>query len=92
VNGMIAMMGTGDEITGPINIGNPGEFTMLQLAEQVIRLTGSKSRIRHEPLPTDDPMQRQPDISKAKEILHWEPKVNLEEGLIKTIEYFKNTI
>lgn len=92
VNGMIAMMNTGDEITGPINIGNPGEFTMLQLAENIIRLTGSKSRIRHEPLPADDPMQRQPDISKAKEILHWEPKVNLEEGLIKTIEYFKNTI
>lgn len=92
VNGMIAMMNTGEEITGPINIGNPGEFTMLQLAEQVIRLTGSKSKIRHEPLPADDPMQRQPDISKAKEILHWEPKVNLEEGLIKTIEYFKNTI
>lgn len=92
VNGMIAMMNTGEEITGPINIGNPGEFTMLQLAEQVIRLTGSKSKISHEPLPADDPMQRQPDISKAKEILHWEPKVNLEEGLIKTIEYFKNTI
>ncbi|HBG69298.1 MAG: NAD-dependent dehydratase [Bacteroidetes bacterium GWF2_43_63] len=92
VNGMIAMMNTGDEITGPINIGNPGEFTMLQLAENVIRLTGSKSKIRHEPLPADDPMQRQPDISKAKQILHWEPKVNLEEGLIKTIEYFKNTI
>lgn len=92
VNGMIAMMNTSDEITGPINIGNPGEFTMLQLAEQVIRLTGSKSKIRHEPLPADDPMQRQPDISKAKDILHWEPKVNLEEGLIRTIEYFKNTI
>ncbi len=92
VNGMMAMMKTGDEITGPINIGNPGEFTMLQLAEQVIRLTGSKSKIRHESLPADDPMQRQPDISKAKEILQWEPKVNLEEGLIKTIEYFKNTI
>ena len=92
VNGMIAMMSTGDEITGPINIGNPGEFTMIQLAEQVIRLTGSKSKIRHEALPADDPMQRQPDISKAKEILNWEPKVNLEEGLIKTIEYFKNTI
>ena len=92
VNGMIAMMNTGDEITGPINIGNPGEFTMLQLAETIVRLTGSKSRIRHESLPADDPMQRQPDISKAKEILQWEPKVNLEEGLIKTIEYFKNTI
>jgi len=92
VNGLIAMMGTDDSINGPINIGNPGEFTMLQLAEAVIRLTGSKSIIRHEPLPADDPMQRQPDISKAREILHWEPAVQLEEGLSKTIEYFKQII
>jgi len=92
VNGLIAMMGTDDSINGPINIGNPGEFTMLQLAEAVIRLTGSKSIIRHEPLPADDPMQRQPDIAKAREILHWEPAVQLEEGLSKTIEYFKQII
>ena len=92
VNGLIAMMGTDDSINGPINIGNPGEFTMLQLAEAVIRLTGSKSIIRHEPLPADDPMQRQPDIAKAREILHWEPVVQLEEGLSKTIEYFKQII
>lgn len=92
VKGMVAMMNTGDEITGPINIGNPGEFTMLQLAEQVIRLTGSKSKIRHEPLPADDPMQRQPDISKAKKILNWQPEIQLEEGLKRTIEYFKKTI
>jgi UDP-glucuronate decarboxylase len=73
----------------PINIGNPGEFTILELAEKVIKLTGSKSKIIHEPLPSDDPKQRKPDISKAKKILNWEPSVNLEEGLKKTIEYFR---
>jgi len=92
VKGLIAMMGTDDSINGPINIGNPGEFTMLQLAETVIRLTGSTSKIRHESLPADDPMQRQPDIVKAREILHWEPVIQLEEGLSKTIEYFKQII
>ncbi|MDR1812237.1 MAG: SDR family oxidoreductase [Candidatus Fibromonas sp.] len=74
---------------GPVNIGNPGEFTILELAEKVIKLTGSKSRIVKEPLPSDDPKQRKPDISKAKKFLNWEPKVNLEEGLLQTIEYFK---
>ncbi|MDR1830379.1 MAG: SDR family oxidoreductase [Candidatus Fibromonas sp.] len=74
---------------GPINIGNPGEFTILELAEKVLKLTGSKSKIVREPLPSDDPKQRKPDISKAKKILGWEPKVNLEEGLSQTIEYFK---
>jgi UDP-glucuronate decarboxylase len=77
------------ESIGPINIGNPGEFTILELAEKVIELTGSKSRIVKEPLPSDDPKQRRPDISKAKKILNWEPSVNLEDGLKKTIEYFK---
>jgi len=72
----------------PINIGNPGEFTILELAEKIIKLTGSKSKIIKEPLPTDDPKQRKPDISKAKKFLNWEPSVNLEEGLKKTIEYF----
>ncbi|MDR2584242.1 MAG: SDR family oxidoreductase [Fibromonadaceae bacterium] len=76
------------EYTLPINIGNPGEFTILELAEKIIKLTGSKSKIIKEPLPTDDPKQRKPDISKAKKILNWEPSVNLEEGLKKTIEYF----
>ncbi|HQB65383.1 MAG TPA: SDR family NAD-dependent epimerase/dehydratase, partial [Fibrobacteraceae bacterium] len=77
---------------GPINIGNPSEFTMLQLAEEVIRLTGSKSKIVYQPLPGDDPQKRRPDISKAKEILNWEPVVSLEEGLIKTITYFDRLI
>ncbi len=74
---------------GPINIGNSGEFTILELAEKVIKLTSSKSKIVKEPLPSDDPKQRKPDISKAKKFLNWEPKVNLEEGLVQTIEYFK---
>jgi len=77
------------ESIGPINIGNPGEFTILELAEKVIKLTGSKSKIVKQPLPSDDPKQRKPDISKAKKILNWEPKVNLEEGLAQTIEYFR---
>ena len=88
IRGMIAMMATPDEITGPINLGNPHEFTIKQLAELVIELTGSSSKIIYEPLPSDDPTQRQPIIDKAKEILHWEPTVQLREGLVKTIEYF----
>jgi UDP-glucuronate decarboxylase len=74
---------------GPINIGNPGEFTIMELAEKVIKLTGSKSKIITEPLPSDDPKQRKPDISKAKKFLNWEPKVNLEDGLGETIDYFR---
>jgi len=77
-----------NEYVLPINIGNPGEFTILELAEKVIKLTGSKSKIIKKPLPADDPKQRKPDISKAKKFLNWEPSVNLEEGLKKTIEYF----
>jgi UDP-glucuronate decarboxylase len=92
IEGLIKMMNTGDEITGPINIGNPGEFTILELAEKIIRLTGSKSKVVFMPLPSDDPMQRQPDISKAREILGWEPKFPLEEGLEKTIQYFRETL
>ena len=88
IRGMIAMMATPDEITGPINLGNPHEFTIKQLAELVIELTGSKSQSIYEPHPSDDPTQRQPIIDKAKEILHWEPTVQLREGLVKTIEYF----
>lgn len=88
IRGMIAMMATPDEITGPINLGNPHEFTIKQLAELVIELTGAKSQIIYEPLPSDDPTQRQPIIDKAKEILHWEPTIQLREGLVKTIEYF----
>jgi Nucleoside-diphosphate-sugar epimerases len=89
VEGMIRMMASGDDFTGPINIGNSGEFTMLELAEKVIKLTNSKSKIVFEPLPQDDPKMRCPDISLAKNKLNWEPKVKLEEGLVKTIEYFK---
>ena len=88
IRGMIAMMNTDDSITGPINLGNPHEFTIKQLAELVIELTGSKSQIIYEPLPSDDPTQRQPIIDKAKAILGWEPTVQLREGLVKTIEYF----
>ena len=83
------MMDSRDGFTGPVNLGNPGEFTMLQLAETVIKLTDSKSKIVYKPLPQDDPMQRKPIIDLAKEELKWEPKVQLEEGLMKTIEYFK---
>jgi UDP-glucuronate decarboxylase len=90
IDGMIRMMQTSDEITGPINIGNPGEFTILELAEQVIKLTGSKSKIIFQPLPSDDPMQRKPDIAKAQTILGWNPHIELEEGLKKTISYFKS--
>ena len=88
IEGWIRLMATGDDVTGPINLGNPGEFTMLELAENVIELTASKSKLVFEPLPSDDPKQRQPDITVAKENLGWEPTVPLREGLVKTIEYF----
>ena len=88
IRGFIAMMATGDGITGPINIGNPGEFTIKQLAELVIELTGSKSKLVYEPLPSDDPTQRKPVIDKAREILGWEPTIPLREGLLRTIAYF----
>ncbi len=81
-----------EKIVGPMNLGNPGEFTMLQLAELVLKKVGGKSRITHLPLPSDDPKQRQPDISLAKETLGWEPKVPLESGIEKTIAYFKGTL
>lgn len=88
IEGMIRMMNTSDDFIGPVNIGNPGEFTILELAQKVIRLTGSKSKIIYLPLPSDDPTQRQPDITLAKEKLDWKPTVDLETGLLKTIEYF----
>jgi len=88
VRGLISLMDTGDDITGPINIGNPGEFTIRQLAEQVIDLTGSKSKLVFMPLPQDDPKQRKPNIGKAREILGWEPEVQLRDGLTRTIAYF----
>ncbi len=88
IEGWIRLMASPDEVTGPINIGNPGEFTMLELAENVIELTNSNSKLVFEPLPADDPKQRKPDITLAKEKLGWEPTVPLREGLAKTIEYF----
>ena len=88
VSGMLKTMETGDDFIGPVNIGNPIEFTILELAEKIIDITGSKSKIVYEPLPLDDPMQRQPDISMAKKNLDWEPSVKLEDGLVKTIHYF----
>jgi len=93
VEGMIRMMGSDPSFLGPVNIGNPNEFTMLELAQAVIRLTNSKSTIIHMPLPQDDPKQRQPDISLAKEKLNgWQPKIELEEGLGKTISYFESVL
>lgn len=89
IEGMIRMMATSSDVTGPINIGNPGEFTIRQLAETVIRLTDSKSKLIYEPLPGDDPKQRKPDITLAKKFLDWEPTIQLEEGLKRTIRYFK---
>ena len=93
VEGMIRMMNTGEEIIGPVNIGNPGEFTILELAEKIIEMTGSSSSITHLPLPQDDPIQRKPDIKLASRILNnWMPQTSLEEGLEKTIAYFRNII
>ncbi len=92
VAGLTALMETGPEITGPINIGNPNEFTVRELAEKVIHLTNSTSKIIEAPLPQDDPKQRQPDISKAKRDLGWEPAIQLEQGLVKTIDYFRKFI
>ena len=90
IEGMVRMMDTEDDFTGPINIGNPNEFPVLELAERVIRMTGSTSKIVFKPLPTDDPKQRQPDIKLAKEKLGWQPTVELEDALKRMIEYFKN--
>ena len=92
IEGMIRMMASRDNFTGPVNIGNPNEFSILQLAELVIELTNSKSRIVRMPLPPDDPTQRQPNIELAKKELDWEPKIQLREGLIKTIDYFASII
>ena len=91
LEGMMRLMAA-DDLTTPVNIGNPGEFTMLELAELVLELTGSKSQLIFKPLPQDDPMQRRPDISKAKETLDWEPKISLREGLKKTIAYFEQEL
>ncbi len=92
VNALIRLMNTDDSFTGPVNIGNPQEFTIMELAEKVLKMTQSKSEIKFHPLPSDDPIRRQPDISLAKKTLEWEPIIPLDEGLKKTIEYFKNTL
>lgn len=88
VEGLLRLMATPDEVTGPMNLGNPGEFTILELAQKVIDKTGSRSRIEFRPLPENDPTQRQPDIGRARELLGWEPTVPLDEGLVRTIAYF----
>ncbi|MBQ2314273.1 MAG: SDR family oxidoreductase [Treponema sp.] len=92
VRGFLCLMDSDDTVTGPVNMGNPGEFTMLELAEKVIKLTGSKSKLVFKPLPGDDPKQRRPDISLAGELFSWKPEIMLEEGLKRTIEYFKTVL
>ncbi|KQV35530.1 NAD-dependent dehydratase [Massilia sp. Root335] len=92
IDAMVAMMETRDHITGPFNVGNPFEFTMLELAELTLKLTGSKSRLTFLPLPQDDPRRRKPDIGAAREMLGWKPKVGLEDGLRETVNYFKRTL
>jgi UDP-glucuronate decarboxylase len=92
IEGFVRLMGTDHAVTGPINLGNPGEFTIKQLAEKVIALTGAGSELVYQPLPEDDPLQRQPDIARAKELLDWEPQVALEQGLERTIAYFRDLL
>jgi len=92
IEAMVRMMNTRSGFPGPVNIGNPGEFTILELAEKIIELTGSKSRLIHQPLPADDPKQRQPDITLARDALNWEPKVSLDDGLKETIKYFREIL
>ena len=92
IDALIAMMATDHAVTGPINLGNPGEFTIAELADMVLEQTGADSGIEYLPLPQDDPVRRQPDISKAKDVLGWEPTIPLAEGLAKTITYFKATL
>ena len=92
IDGLIQLMETDDAVTGPINIGNPSEFTIAELAEKVITMTGTRSQIVNQPLPGDDPRQRQPDITEARRLLGWEPKVRLDDGLRPTIDYFKDLL
>ncbi|MBE3116114.1 GDP-mannose 4,6-dehydratase, partial [Candidatus Bathyarchaeota archaeon] len=92
VAGLILMMNSSDDFYGPVNLGNPCEFTILQLAKLIIKLTKSKSKVQFQPLPADDPKQRKPDITLAKKKLGWTPRVDLEEGLISTIEYFRDVL
>jgi len=92
VDALVRLMDTPDDVTGPMNLGNPHEFTMLQLAQHVLELTGSRSRLQHEPLPTDDPRQRRPDISLARNTLGWSPSTSLDDGLRATIDYFESLL
>jgi UDP-glucuronate decarboxylase len=92
IDGLVRMMATPDDFPGPVNLGNPNEFTILELADRLIRMTGSRSKIIHSPLPQDDPVQRRPDIGLARETLDWQPKIPLEEGLERTIAYFRTVI
>jgi UDP-glucuronate decarboxylase len=92
VDGLIRLMGTPDAFTGPVNLGNPVEFTIRELAEKVLELTGSRSKLIYKPLPVDDPRQRQPDITLARQELGWSPTVPLAEGLVKTIAYFESLL
>lgn len=92
IDGLIKMMNSADDFFGPVNIGNPGEFTMLQLAEMIIELTGSSSEINFQPLPEDDPAQRRPDITLAQKKLGWRPTIALQDGLLSTIQYFRDTL
>jgi len=92
VKGLISLMKTRDEVTGPVNLGNPEEYSMLEIAQSILKLTGSPSKIIFQPLPQDDPERRKPDISLAKETLGWSPGVTMEEGLPKTIDYFDNLL
>lgn len=91
IRGFMALMDQDEEV-GPVNIGNPGEFTMLELAEEVLKATGSSSKIVHEPLPKDDPKQRCPDITRAKRLLNWEPQINLAAGLARTVPYYRKEL
>jgi UDP-glucuronate decarboxylase len=92
IDGLIRLMSTSDDVTGPINLGNPKEFTMLELASKVIELTDSRSRIVHRPRPQDDPRQRRPEISRANDALKWVPRISLHDGLVRTIEYFEKLL
>ncbi len=92
VDGLIKLMNSAPDVTGPVNLGNPGEFTMLDLAKKVLTLTGSDAPIENRPLPSDDPVRRKPDISRARDLLDWEPLVPLDEGLDRTVEYFRRAL
>ena len=92
IDGLVRLMNTPDDFVGPVNLGNPREYTMLELAQRIVRQVGSKAGLQHEGLPSDDPLQRQPDIALAREYLQWQPRIELDEGLIATIEYFKKLL